>query len=71
MEREKGFFEKLEETRIFFICICLVLGFFMWIGGCMGCHQEKPKETKIEKTIKVLDKKWDKWLKKQNGDTTK
>lgn len=70
MKRQKGFFEKAEELRMFFICVCLVLAFFMWIGSCMGCKHEKPKETKIEKTIKVFDKKWEKWLNEQN-DTAK
>ncbi len=71
MRREKGFFERAEELRMFFVALFLIFSFFMWIGGCLGCQHEKPKETKIEKTIKVFDKKWEKWLEKQNNDTIK
>lgn len=71
MERKKGFFESTNDFYLILIAIGCILVFFSWIGGCMGCHQQKPVETKIEKTIKVLDKKWDKWLDEQNSDTIK
>ena len=25
-------------------------------------NHEKPKDTRIKKTVRILDKKWDKWL---------
>ena len=37
-----------------------IIALFMWMGGCLP--EREP--TKVEKTIKIIDKKWDNWIDK-------
>jgi len=40
-----------------------ILALFMWIGGCTP-EKEVREDTKVEKTIYILDKQWEKWIDK-------
>ena len=71
-ERKKGFIESANDEYMKFVALALVLLFFTWIGGCLGCKHEKTKtDERIEKSVKIVNKKaikaWDKWIEKNDS----
>lgn len=62
MERNKNSFESLNDGCMEIVFICLILAFFGWMFNCK--HKKSKSEDRIEKSIKVIEKKWDKWIDK-------
>lgn len=45
--------------------ILCIIALFMWMGGCLPTKEER-EPTKVEKTLDILDKKWDQWIDKND-----
>lgn len=60
--RNRDSFDFVDSILIVPIMCIILFPFVLWYKSC---NPEKPKpKNRIEKTIEIMDKRWDKWLDK-------